>query len=1020
MAENLFNEGDSVVHRSDRGVGRISRVLGLDGGEYWYRVQFLKAVENVVEDDLELLDEVSSESIEELVLAGRWGRTTALRCALAVERIQQKNRSTVYAFQAQRILFQPYQYKPLLMLLESPDRRLLIADEVGLGKTIEAGLILTELEARKPLDRVLIVCPSRLREKWVNELNRKFNQDFEVLDSSTFLSFAERAAENPSLGRLRGVISMQSMRRPELRESLTANIGHLDMVIVDEAHHARNPDTSTSEMLRELCEVSDCAVLLTATPLHLKNQDLFTLVNALRPTEFRNPWVFDQNVDAHIPVHRAAALIRRQDPDQLNEIVAILRSVFDVNGAIRDPRAAQIVAQLEDGAPTERRAWVDLERRIQELHPLGTIVTRTRKREVIENAPERRARVVHCDWTSNEIAAYEQFVGLEGDSGWFSQPLSLGQIQRARQAASCLPAAIQSNFTSCFDDDATELIDIPPSVLQSVFLDQPRDDRATPMMKSLSDSKFLTLQQMLDHIWSEEPDAKVLVFTFFRGTAAYLEAQLASANVSVLRIDGTVRSDPNNPNLDERGKRLKAFQEDASVRVMVSTEVGSEGLDFQYCHHIVNYDLPWNPMVVEQRIGRIDRFGQESSVVHIHNLVVRGTVEDVILSRLYTRIGIFENSIGALEAILGETINELQREFVSGQLTREEADARLEQAQNAIERQQRALDELDGRASELFGHDEYIRSEMNRVRRLGRFVGDESMTALLSGYFRRHHPTVQLWNEAETGIMALRLTEELRNEILDANRGKRPWVNRSVDGVLRVTTTGDIAFHNPEIDLLNVFHPLVISAVRKMQEQLQSPLERTAHVCLNFATGADVEVEAGEYFVLVFAHSIDSLRSRRILETVAYRVSTRSILDPDDGERLLFLITKSGSEWYGTEPSLMKQDVWDLMTKTAFERNRSIHRSESTENEALFVRKRNAVEAEHRHHIDIKRSRLESAERNGKVRIIPAMQGQVAKAESEYRTAIQNLTRNQTVRTSLSDPIAACVVRVTTGEEINV
>jgi SNF2 family DNA or RNA helicase len=212
----------------------------------------------------------------------------AFRTALTIARIENDNRSTVHTFKSQRILFEPYQYKPLLKILDSPDRRLLIADEVGLGKTIEAGLILTELQARRPLERVLVVCPSRLRDKWREELNRKFDQDFDILTKSTLYQYIERLRQNPRRGQLRGIVSMQTLRNADVRTSLVAEVGHLDMVVVDEAHHARNPSTQTSEMLRDLGDLADCLIFLTATPLHLGNRDLFTLLNALRPTEFRD------------------------------------------------------------------------------------------------------------------------------------------------------------------------------------------------------------------------------------------------------------------------------------------------------------------------------------------------------------------------------------------------------------------------------------------------------------------------------------------------------------------------------------------------------------------------------------------------------------------------------------------------------------------------------------------------------------------------------------------------------------
>jgi len=404
------------------------------------------------------------------------------------------------------------------------------------------------------------------------------------------------------------------------------------------------------------------------------------------------------------------------------------------------------------------------------------------------------------------------------------------------------------------------------------------------------------LRQILADVWQEEPSAKVLIFTYFRGTARYLEQNLRGADWRSLRIDGDVVSDPRRPDIDERGKRIRQFQADPAVKVLVSTEVGSEGLDFQFCHHLVNYDLPWNPMVVEQRIGRIDRFGQQSKVVHIHNLVVRGTVEDTILDRLYTRIGIFERSIGNLEAILGETISELQRDFVSGKLTPDEAARRVEMAANAINRKSTDLEVLENQASELFGLEEFIRDEMNRVRNLGRYISEESIIALLKSYFESHHPRARLKKESQH-VHGFRLSDELRQEIQDASRGGPMWVDRSQDGILLFTTSGEEAFKRKELDLVNASHPLVRAAVKKVQPQLESPLARLGQAVLKRNVCGDGSIEEGFYFFLLFAHTVTSIRSRRILETVVWSERNRTIMDAESGERLLYLTIEHGDEW---------------------------------------------------------------------------------------------------------------------------
>ena len=601
----LFHKGDAVVLRSTREMGRVERDAILDAGEQWYRVRFVKRVDNVVEDDLDPLDD-SDESLEKLAICGRWGKVQAFRCALVAERITQKNRSTVYSFRAQRILFEPYQYKPLLKILDSPDRRLLIADEVGLGKTIEAGLILTELEARRSIDTVLVVCPSRLREKWREELNRKFDQEFDIFDRRSMIEYIERLRQNPRRGRLRAIISMQTLRNEDVRELLAAEVGHLDVVIVDEAHHARNPYTKTAEMLEELGQMGDCVLLLTATPLHLGSRDLFTLLHALRPTEFRDPEVFDRELRHHAGVHEAEMLVRTRTTDGLEQAAERLRRVFiaGIMPGVRDPLAVQVIEELKS-APEDCTGWIELSRKIEDLHPLASIVTRTRKRDVQENAPMRRAGVHRCQWTAEEDEAYQTLVAGAGSHGWIREQMNFGQIQKARQAASCIPAAIGSHYaTAKSDDDAVELSDILVSDIESgraVATTQP----SVAMMTGWSgqDSKFDKLLEILELVWQEEPEAKVLIFTFFVGTATYLTNRLTEKGHPSLRIAGDVRSDPRRPELDERGRRMRQFHDDPSIKVLVSTEVGSEGLDFQFCHHLVNYDLPWNPMVVEQRIG---------------------------------------------------------------------------------------------------------------------------------------------------------------------------------------------------------------------------------------------------------------------------------------------------------------------------------------------------------------------------------------------------------------------------------
>lgn len=1018
-----FKKGEAIllVHSNEMGV--VAEDPELHRGEYWYVIRFNNRKEKVVEQDL-TAPPTDGADLPALAREGKWGRLQAVRCALGLERLQNTNRSTIYSYQAQRILFQPHQYKPLLKVLDSSDRRLLIADEVGLGKTIEAGIILTELQARGPMDRVLIICPSRLREKWANELNRKFNQDFKIFNSREFREASTNINERSGHARLHAIVSVQTMRAQNCREALTSILGQVDLVIFDEAHHARNPSTSTSQLLRDACEVSAAVILLTATPLQLKNDDLFTLVNALRPAEFRNSYSFEQDMNHYAPIHKASALARRQDTSYLPEMGRLLTSAFTVGKQIQDPLANQVVQTCSTGKVSSRRDWIDLERQIQDLHPLGTIVTRTRKRDVDADAPTRLATTVRCDFTTAEDEAYQRLVQGTSRRGWSTRRLTLGEIQRARQAASCLPAAVESGATVLDDDEAVEICDIAPSELKEVA-------RESMSMHPYSlggfswggqDSKLRMFLKMLDGVWRQEPDAKVLVFAFFKGTVRYLEQQLQARGVNAIRIDGDVKSDPQHPKNDERGQRLRDFEADPNIKVLLSTEVGSEGLDFQFCHVLVNYDLPWNPMVVEQRIGRIDRFGQKSKVVQILNLVVRGTIEDKVLASLYQKIGIFERSMGMSEAILGETMSELKADFVQGKLSPEQSEQRVKIAADVILNQQRALEALEKDASELFGHEDYIREEMNRVRKLGRYVSEQSLIAILEMYFEQYHPQIRLHRESPC-VIAFRINDALKQEIHVANSTNSVWIDRSDQrGVLRATTSGEMAFKDKNLELLNANHPLIRAASKAVQKQMEQATARigAGRVVLDPVEDADVCV--GTYTIALFAHQVSSIRSRRLLEPVAWHNDSEQLVAGNTAERLLFLAVEFGKELKGTEDlAPLSEPGWECISDEAISVNSTLRVKEDLENQARYIRRKRALDQEHEHNMRAKLARLETAEAKisaaedevvakSTAKILPALRGQIEKAKAVFEQRIADLERFRKISTTLSDPIAICVL----------
>ena len=317
------------------------------GPEPQYEV-FFSANERPTYPEHSLLAEDDAGTTNDPVeLLKRWQLSEAdvFRSFMTLAKLVTPLASTVYSYLASRTELLEYQFKPVLKLLDSPYSRILIADEVGLGKTIEAGIILTELHARQSLVRVLVTCPSALTDKWRGELRERFEWDFEIVDGAGLRDLLERSSRVPEMP-LRLIASLELMRREENLTALQDHVPRFDLVIVDEAHHMRNQGTMTNQLGDMLSAYADALIFLTATPLNLGSEDFYELLSLLVPEEFHQFADFEDQIAPNQYVNAALRAVRKAQPDYADALQQ-LSGVEDTQQSARfcrDPRYQEAIA----------------------------------------------------------------------------------------------------------------------------------------------------------------------------------------------------------------------------------------------------------------------------------------------------------------------------------------------------------------------------------------------------------------------------------------------------------------------------------------------------------------------------------------------------------------------------------------------------------------------------------------------------------------------------------------------------
>lgn len=454
-----------------------------------------------------------------------------------------------------QLTFEPFDYQreTAATVLRRMRGRAILADEVGLGKTIEAGLIASELRLRGLAGRTLVITPAGLVEQWRDELERKFGLPTTILSGKDRVPTAH--GNRPVL-----LASLAAARRDPLKTELTGT--GWDLVIADEAHRLRTARSASGKLIRAL--TARFLLLLTATPVENRLQDLYEMISLVAPGLLGTPAQFRaRHTTTGGDVHQ---------PRNLTELRARTRQVM----------------------------------------------VRHRRSEVALRLPQRIAETIVVTPDTDEHDFYAELaerVRVEAKEAPAARRLALRSVARL---AGSLPAAAAPTLTKLGWADL-----------------------ATAAQAITNPAKVRRLLATLgDHVGRGE---KVLVFTAFRHTLDTVAAAVRAAGIDTVVYHGSLPR-------AEKERVIGAFADD--VPVLLSTESAGEGRNLQFCHVMVNLDLPWNPMQIEQRLGRLHRVGQTHDVL-LTNLVCRGTIEERILHVLEAKINMFELVVGELDMILG-------------------------------------------------------------------------------------------------------------------------------------------------------------------------------------------------------------------------------------------------------------------------------------------------------------------------------------------------------------------------------
>lgn len=887
---------------------------------------------------LELFDVSEDDSFETIVRKGRFEKIEELRSLMTFEKLSGSLSNVMYSMRTAEIKFFAHQFVPVLKFVNSPLSRLLIADEVGLGKTIEAGLIWTECRARYQARRLLVVCPPTLVPKWIRELRERFSIEAEACDAKMLKSKFDRFTKSGPAQSFALVTSYHALRprksekkqlqpwlaqkendvqfesgtstsdwkpRPAFFRSLLEWDGKdpfIDLAVFDEAHLMKNTATANHLVGDIIASSSQAVIALSATPLTTKSRDLYALLKLVDPDMFRYENIYNDLRKRNIPAVQLVSELSKAKVD-LKRCRNLLDEVPDSTARTN---LQTRLATIDSSTPISSEDRIDIVSKAGRLNELGSFLTRTRKIEIREHKATRDAVTLDVYPTSEELTFYNAVLSLirqrvreRGDV------LSLFHlIAPALSMTSCLPlmaekmrrgeskwgdlddlASLDTAYTE--DSDDSDFVGEDQSTLLGDCSWLPEYDFEA------EDTKY---EKLRSDLIERTKDEKVIIFAFFKGTLHYLKRRLEADGLTCLLVTGDITDTV------ERDQLLQDFTK-PEYRVLLCSEVAAEGVDLQFCRVMVNYDLPWNPMRVEQRIGRIDRIGQTAQSIVIINFQVHGTIDGSIYTHIHKNIGLFNDTIGDLEGIVGSRINQLTKELLSNSLSPSQMEEKIRRAAEAIEREKNVIAQIDEESETLLGLRGYLQDSVTKGRSLGRFIKPAELRLFTNDFFADTYSgnaSCQLnWDTPARDCLSLTFSFDAFE---DFNRYLER-LNLPIPSGFSRATSSVVCTLDPEVHeslkrkhrsliLVNHLHPFVGWMLDAYQSQ-----RKEWHPASAVRVATDI-VQPGIYLFVIMRITLKHpVLSKEVLLFRVVDAETEESVPATESEALLNHILDNGSTW---------------------------------------------------------------------------------------------------------------------------